>query len=156
LNASNVSNASRGKWALVTLVLVPASIAFVGKTLATFAAIIERHLTITYDVWFEIGMVVGQVLFQWLFLGRRPWRDRLEYATVLLFVSTLGAVLLWPMLVWNRSNEVIALAWFFAVVAIMFAVHWILVKRRELPTLLCATWVVYRLLILLFIVKRPA
>ncbi len=135
--------------------LLPFAVLFVGKTLAAFAAIIQAHLSIHYDVWFEIGMVVGQVLFQWLFMLRRTWKERLDYALILFFVSTLGAILLWPLLLWNRSSVPIALGWFFTVVGIMFAAHWVLVARRRLPKLLCATWVLYRVLILLVIVKRP-
>ena len=136
--------------------LVPFAVLFVGRTLAGFAAIIQQRLAIQYDVWFEIGMVVGQVLFQWLFMWKRSWQERLDYALILFFVSSLGAALLWPLLVLVKGpSEVTALAWFFTVVGIMFVVHWLLVKRRRLPTFLCATWVVYRFLILLVILKRP-
>jgi hypothetical protein len=140
--------------------LVPFLVLVIGKTLAAFAGIIASRLRIQYDVWFEIGMVAGQVLFQWLFMWRRSWPERREYALLLFFVSALGATLLWPLLLLHRSgsgpvSEAFALAWFFGVVTIMFAVHWVAVKRRRLPTFLCATWILYRLLILLFIVKRP-
>jgi len=139
----------------IAFFLVPFAIAFVGKTLAAFASIIQAHLAIQYDLWFEIGMVTGQVLFQWLFMLRRTWDERRDYALILFFVSTLGALLLWPLLLWNRESVPIALGWFFTVVGIMFAVHWVLVARRGLPKLLCVTWVLYRVLLLFIIVKRP-
>lgn len=138
-------------------VFVALAIPFVAKTLATFAAIIQPYLAIRYDLWFELGMVVGQVLFQWLVLLKRTWADRLLYAVIVVGVSTLGAALLWPLLAWNHASPVrplVAVGWFFGVVAIMFAVHWLLVKRAALPTILCATWVVYRLIILIYVIKK--
>ena len=103
-------------------------------------------------------MVVGQVLFQWAVLWRRSWTDRLDYAVILVLVSSLGAALLWPLLLWHHRAPVrplAAVAWFFAVVAVMFLVHLRLVKRAALPLILCLTWVVYRLLILAVILPRP-
>jgi hypothetical protein len=137
---------------------VPVAIVIIAKTLAAFAAIIQTHLAIQYDLWFELGMVLGQVVFQWLVLWRRPWDDKLRYALILIAISGLGAALLWPLLLWHRLapvGAVVALLYFFSVVAIMFIAHWRLVKRAKLPTILCVTWVVYRLLILLVVVKRP-
>jgi hypothetical protein len=136
---------------------VPFAIVFIAKTLATFAAIIQGYLRIHYDLWFELGMVIGQVLFQWVVLYKRSWRERIRYAFVLIFVSLLGATLLWPMLGYHLRvatlSPLIATGWFFGVVGVMFAVHWWLVKRENLPVILCATWVVYRLLILAYALK---
>lgn len=47
-----------------------------------------------------------------------------------------------------------ARVWFFAVVGVMFVAHWQLVKKVGTPLVLCGTWVVYRLLLLLVLVKR--
>lgn len=136
----------------------PIAILFIAKTLATFATIIAAHLRIQYDFWFELGMVIGQVLFQWAVMWRRSWTERIRYAFVLIFVSLLGATLLWPMLGYHLRvstlSPLLATAYFFGVVGVMFAVHWWLVKKREkLPVILCATWVVYRLLILAYVLK---
>lgn len=137
---------------------LPLATLVVARTLADFAAIVRDHLAIDYDLRFELGMVVGQVLFQWAVLWRRAWADRLDYAVILVFVSSLGAVLLWPLLLWHARAPVrplAAVAYFFAVVAVMFVVHLRLVKQAALPLLLCVTWVVYRLLILAVILPRP-
>jgi hypothetical protein len=145
----------RRRWLLL---LVPFAIAGIAMTLAAFAAIIQPYLAINYDLWFELGMVIGQVLFQWAVMWRRTWSERLDYALILIGVSTLGAALLGPLLAWNHVAPVKPLAavlWFFAVVGVMFITHWRLVKRAALPLGLCATWVVYRILLLLIIVKRP-
>ena len=142
-------------WRLVPVALV--SIAVVAKTLAAFARIIEPYLAIHYDVWFELGMVTGQVLFQWLVLWRGSWNDRLYYGGVLLTVSTLGAVLIWPLLMFHHRSPVtpvVGVVYFMGVVAIIFAAHAVLVMRAKLPPLLCATWVIYRLLILAVAVKQ--
>jgi hypothetical protein len=141
-----------------TGVALPFAALAVAHTLAAFAAIIRDHLAIDYDLRFELGMVVGQVLFQWAVLWRRSWTDRLDYAVILVLVSSLGAALLWPLLLWHHRAPVrplAAVAWFFAVVAVMFLVHLRLVKRAALPLVLCITWVVYRLLILAVILPRP-
>ncbi len=129
----------------------------VAETLAAFALIIRDYLAVQYDLWFELGMVVGQVVFQWAVLWRRSWTDRLDYAVILVFVSGLGAVLLWPLLLWDRVAPVqplAAVAYFFAVVAVMFVVHLRLVRQAALPLVLCMTWVVYRLLILVVVLPR--
>jgi hypothetical protein len=142
----------------MALFVVPLAIALIAKTLALFAAIIEPYLAIHYDVRFELGMVIGQVLFQWCVLWRRPWSEKLDYALVLIAVSTLGAALLWPLLLWNhvaRVSPQAAVLWFFVVVGVMFVAHWQLVKKVGAPLVLCGTWVVYRLLLLLIVVKRP-
>jgi hypothetical protein len=89
----------------------------------------------------------------------RAGRDRVDRQDVILIgVSGLGASLLWPLLLWNHRAAVTALAavaYFFVVVSVMFVAHWQLVKRAGLPLVLCGTWVLYRLLLLLVIVKRP-
>lgn len=137
-----------GRW---TGLALPFAALVTAWTLAGFARIVQDHLTVQYDLWFEIGMVFGQVAFQWVVLWRGTWTDRLDYAVILVFVSSLGAALLWPLLVLNTIDPVrplVAILYFFAVVAVMFAVHLINVARAGLPWVLCATWVVYRLLIL--------
>ncbi|MBX3259557.1 MAG: hypothetical protein KIS78_03150 [Labilithrix sp.] len=151
-----IRRASTDGWR--SALLAAAAVAVIAWTLSGFAAIVQPYLAVQYDLGFELGMVVGQVLFQWCVLWRRTWRERLDYALVLVLVSSLGAVLLWPLLALNRLAPVtvpVALGWFTLVVAIMFFVHWRLVVRKELPATLCVTWVIYRLLLLAVIVKRP-
>jgi hypothetical protein len=147
----------RAKIGVAALFAAVASLV-IAKALATFAVIVRPYLAIDYGVWFELGMVVGQVLFQWAVMWRRPWNDKLRYAGVLVFVSTVGAVLLGPLLFLNHFAPVrvlTAVGYFFAVVGIMFVLHWRIVIRLRLPTSLCVTWVLYRLLILLVVLKRP-
>jgi len=138
------------------LPLAPVAIVGIATTLARFARIIQPYLAIDYDLRFELGMVVGQILFQWMVLAKKTWADRLECAAVLLAVSALGAALLWPLLAFHAALAVTplaAVAYFFAVVGVMFVAHWRLVVRTGLPVHLCATWVVYRLVLLAVVVR---
>jgi hypothetical protein len=137
------------------VLLLVALIAVIAETLAGFATRIEPYLSVHYDVRLELVLVSGQVLFQWCFLFRRPWEERFSYAFLVIAVSTLGAVLLWPLLLFVPTTvpRLANVAWFFAVVAVMFAAHYGLVVRHHLPKRLCLTWVVYRLFILVFVVR---
>lgn len=140
------------------LLLIAVAIPIVAATLARFATIIAPYLAIRYSWTFELAMVLGQVLFQWVFLARKSWSVRLDYARILIGISTLGALLLWPLLIVDRMRPVsplFALMWFIGVVGIMFFAHWALVKRHALPVTLCLTWVVYRLIILAVVVRFP-
>jgi hypothetical protein len=128
---------------------------FIGFILSRFALIIDDYLRIQYSVWLEVGMVLGQVLFQWAFLWRRPFADKWRYALELITVSLLGAVLLVPLVVWDYLYGVsvpAALVYFFSVVTVMFIDHWRRVSRMGLPWFLCATWVFYRCILLILLV----
>lgn len=139
------------------LIGTPLATLFIATSLSTFAVIIQDHLRVHYDLWFELGMVTGQVAFQWLMMWRRTWTERARYAFVLIGVSLVGAALLWPMLAWHLwvtgLSQLAVTLWFFGVVGVMFLVHMWLVKREKLPLFLCASWVVYRLLILIITLK---
>jgi hypothetical protein len=141
----------RGAPAIALFVVAVVTIA---KTLEAFAAIIRVYLAVHYDWRLEVGLVTGQVIFQWLWMARRSWPERLSYAWILIAVSSGGAVLLWPLLaVASRVTPLQAVGWFFAVVAVMFVGHAWLVVRARLPAWLCATWVLYRLGLLAGLVR---
>lgn len=126
------------------------------RTLASFAHIIQPYLRFTYGAWLEAAMVLCQVLFQWAIMARRSWPERLRYAGLALGVSVLGAVLLWPILLLHSFAPVTmktAIGCFFGVVSLMFVVHWLFVGYLKMPRILCATWVVYRLILLVILVR---
>jgi hypothetical protein len=128
----------------------------IARTLAGVATIIRPYLRVDYDLWFELGMVTGQVVIQWCVLWRRTWAERIDYAGVLVLVSGIGGALLWPLLGWNHYAAVapwVGVLYFFAVVGIIFAIHVALVMRMKLPKILCVTWALYRLVILLVVAK---
>lgn len=135
-----------------------AAVVAIALTLSSFASRIQPYLSVRYDWTLELALVLGQVLFQWSFLLRRPREEKVSYAWIVIAVSALGSALLWPLLLLVPPSvpRLVNVAWFFAVVGVMFAVHYVLVVRHHLPKRLCVTWVVYRLLILVFVVKLPA
>jgi len=143
-----------GPRGFLAVLLFPAVVALIARTLAAFVTRVQPYLAVHYDWTLEIALVTGQVLFQWCFLFRQPREEKYSYAWIVLSVSALGAALLWPLLAFvPETARLASVAWFFAVVAVMFAVHYLLVVRHELPKRLCVTWVVYRILILAFIVR---
>jgi len=122
--------------------------------LASFATLIPSYLAVGYDYRTEALMVSGQVLFQWMFMGRCSWPQRGKYAVIALTISLLGSLLLFPLLAYDAilgASEPLAVAYFFGVVAVIFAAHHHLVKAEGLPALLAVTWVVYRLLLLAYL-----
>jgi hypothetical protein len=126
----------------------------IARTLASFATRIAPYLAVHYDWRLEIALVLGQVAFQWAFMFRRPRQEKLSYAWILICISGVGAILLWPLLAFGGgASLLVTLGWFFGVVGIMFGVHWLLVVRHDLPKWLCASWVLYRLLLLAFVVR---
>ena len=122
--------------------------------LGSFAKIIQGYLAVRYDYGTELLMVAGQVGFQWIFMGNTSWVARRTYAIVALSVSMIGSVLLLPLIVIHGVSAVsplFATVWFFAVVGVIFVVHHGLVVRCKLPGRLTVTWVIYRLLLLAYV-----
>lgn len=128
------------------------SIALIAYSLSRYAELLQPYLRIRYGIWFETGMAVGQILFQSFFIWRTPLATKMDYAVILVGVSLFGSALLWPVLLVGASPSFAGL-YFMGVAGVMFVVHWGLVHRRGLPTRLCFTWMIYRLLILVFVVR---
>lgn len=130
------------------------AIVFTAFTLSLYAVYLQSFISIKYSFYFELGMVLGQLLFQTLFILKRPLRLKLRYYLHLLGVSFAGSVLLWLMIalhaLWPVS-AILSLLYFLLVVVFMFFEH----KRRlgiiGLPFYLSLTWLLYRSLILLYI-----
>ena len=100
-------------------------------------------------------MVIGTLLFQLPFIIKKPVQLKFEYYYNMLFVSLFGALLLWPLLLANKylqMNDAINIAYFFAVVFVMFLEHKKRVAKLKLPKIISYTWVLYRFVILLFII----
>ena len=123
--------------------------------LSRFAILIQHLLRIHYDWRFELLMVTGQLLFQLPFILKFPLIQKLDYFLNMLLISFMGSVLLAPLLILNhysRMGDIFNLGWFFSVVLFMFVVHRHRVKVLQMPFYISYTWVLYRALILLFIV----
>jgi hypothetical protein len=131
------------------------SIGITTYTLSTFSSLIQSLLSIPYDWKIEMAIVSGQLLFQLPFVWKRTRLEIIRYLCTILLISLMGSVLLWPVIILNafyEQSQTVILIYFFAVVSIMFLVHMYRVKKLELPTYLCYTWVLYRFIILPFII----
>ena len=131
------------------------SIGFVAFTLHNYAKLVHHLINIDYSWKFELAMVIGMLLFQLPFIIKKPVQLKFEYYYNMLFVSLFGALFLWPLLLANRHwqmNDAINIAYFFAVVFVMFLEHKKRVAKLKLPKIISYTWVLYRFVILLFII----
>jgi hypothetical protein len=124
-------------------------------TLSHYAKHIQHLLKINYNWQFELFMVLGMLVFQYPFIYKKERGLKMGYYYNMLLVSFLGSVLLWPLLVLNNfysCADVINLIYFFTVVIIMFFVHKQRVAKLLLPAYISYTWVLYRFIILIFII----
>lgn len=129
-------------------------IAITSVTLNHFAKLIQHLITIRYDWKFELCMVVGQLGFQLPFIFRRTNEEKMDYYFNMLLVSMMGSVLLLPLIVVNYFyllSTLINMICFFSVVLFMFFEHKKRVKKLSMPFYISYTWVLYRALILIFI-----
>jgi hypothetical protein len=123
--------------------------------LSSFAVLVQGHLKIEYNGWFELAMVLGQIVFQ-LGVIRKMKSRWIPYALHLLQVSLIGSILLFPLLVINHFFLMPTwqnVAYFFLVVLVMFSIHKKRVELLRLPWFVCYTWVLYRVIILVCILK---
>ncbi|MBL7973441.1 MAG: hypothetical protein JNJ85_00920 [Candidatus Kapabacteria bacterium] len=122
--------------------------------LSRFATHIQPILRVHYGWELEFSMVLGQLVFQYLFVRNAPKETILVYCIGLLCISGLGSLLLVPLLIFTAYNPIPItgmILYFFAVVGIMFITHKVFVSKLMLPKYISYTWVLYRCLILLFI-----
>lgn len=129
-------------------------IVITAASLNQFAKLIQHLITIKYDWKFELFMVLGQLVFQFPFIYKRTAEEKWDYYYNMLIVSMMGSVLLLPLILFNYVyllSSTINILYFFTVVLFMFFEH----KRRVyllcMPSHISYTWVLYRFLILIFI-----
>ncbi|RVU91600.1 hypothetical protein EH230_12195 [Flavobacterium columnare] len=104
----------------------------------------------------EIAIALGQLLFQMVFLHKDTLKKQMDYYGNLITVSLIGSILLSPMLVLNALTSLsfpIVAIWFFTVVLIMFFEHKRRVQLLELPSYLSYTWILYRIIVLVLLLK---
>ncbi|RZJ64442.1 MAG: hypothetical protein EOO50_15565 [Flavobacterium sp.] len=102
----------------------------------------------------ELVLASAQIVFQAIFLFKYDVRTIVNYAGNLMTVSLFGAILLTPMLIageFFHINEFVGTNYFLLVATIMFIEHFRRVELLGLPKILCATWILYRLLFLFFL-----
>lgn len=129
-------------------------VAVTAITLNQYAQLIQHLITIDYGWQFELFMITGMLFFQYPFIHRKSQSQKLDYYFNMLLVSLIGSVLLFPLLVLNfysNYSDTFNLLYFFAVVLIMFFDHKRRVAALKLPVIISYTWVLYRVIILIFI-----
>ncbi|REG85180.1 DCC1-like thiol-disulfide oxidoreductase family protein [Winogradskyella sediminis] len=102
----------------------------------------------------EALITIGQIGFQALFISKLNFEKQLNYFGNLMTVSLMGSLMLIPVLIIDsmiQIPELVLLFWFGFTAAIMLFEHIRRIKLLELLKLLSATWILYRLLILLLI-----
>lgn len=130
------------------------AIVFTAWSLSIYAHHLQRFLSVHYSFYFELAMVLGQLVFQSLFILKRPLSLRLHYYLQLLTVSFIGSALLWGIMGWHTFRpvpEMFFLVYFLCVVVFMFFEHKRRLRLLGLPLCLSLTWLLYRCLILAFI-----
>ena len=124
-------------------------------TLSQYARLIQHLLAVKYNWFFELMMVLGMLLFQLIFILKNNRKILLDYLLKMLLVSFIGSLLLWPLLLINnfyRLSDAYNLIYFFSVVSIMFFIHKNIVTKMKLPFYLSYTYILYRIIVLLFII----
>ena len=104
----------------------------------------------------EITITLGQLIFQYIFLYKRNKKTILNYLGNVITVSLIGSLLLLPILLINSFialPSIVNIVYFLAILIFIFIEHSRRVKILELPTYLCYTWVIYRLIALLIILN---
>jgi len=133
------------------------SIVVTAFTLSQYATLIQHLISIKYNWQFELYMVLGMVFFQYPFIHKQTFALTLNYYFNMLLVSLIGSIILWPLFLivhYFKLPDWASLAYFFGVVLIMFFEHKRRVANLLLPVYISYTWVLYRFLILLFILKK--
>ncbi len=131
-------------------------IAVTALTLDQYVQLVKHFLNIDYDWKFELLIVIGMLIFQYPFIHKYNWHQKLDYYFNMILVSFIGSVLLIPLLMLNHYStfsDTFNILYFFTVVLIMFFDHKRRVAKLNLPVLLTYTWVLYRFIILIFIIK---
>jgi hypothetical protein len=142
------------KTATVKILIALICIIATAFTLSQYALLIQHLISIQYSWYFELFMVLGMLVFQYPFIHSYRWGIKLNYYYEMLMVSVLGSALLWPLLIMNQNtkiDDILNIGYFFAVVVVMFFVHKNIVKKLALPFYASYTYILYRFIILLFI-----
>ena len=128
--------------------------AFISFTLSRYALLVQHLLRIRYSSIFEVCMVAGMLLFQFIFIYKKNRELIFDYFANVLIVSVIGSLLLLPLIFINYVfplPDLLNISYFFLAVLYMFFEHKRRVKAIGLPIYLSYTWVLYRVIILAFI-----
>ncbi len=129
---------------------------FTSFVLTNYSAYLAHYIGAT-SLGREFLICAGQMLFQGLLLMMfKKHRELIfEYLGNMMTISLLGSLLLCPMLLanifFNNVHPFISMVYFFAVVTFMLYDHIRRVGLIQAPKWLSATWVLYRILVLILI-----
>ncbi len=104
----------------------------------------------------ELILALGKTVFQSLFIFKLDKKVITNYIGNLMTVSLMGSILLIPILILNvffNIPELFILGWFGITVLLMLIEHSRRTKLLELPFYLSITWIIYRIIALLIILK---
>lgn len=102
----------------------------------------------------ELVLATGQIGFQFLFIQKMKVEKQLNYIGNLVTISLMGSLLLFPiLLLQNLVSPIVTLVWFGLAVSLMIAEHYRRTTILELPKYLTATWILYRTIALVIILK---
>ena len=124
-------------------------------TLSQYGKLVQHLLSIKYNWLFELLMVFGMLLFQLLFIYKTNKSILFNYCSKMLLISLIGSLLLWPLFIINKYYIIydgVNLFYFFCVVSIMYFIHKSIITKMKLPYYLSYTYILYRFIILLFII----
>jgi hypothetical protein len=126
--------------------------AIVGRILTAYARLLTDFVPLgnSYREYFICG---GQIIFQGVIISFYAPAKRWAYLGNMMTISFAGALLLTPMLIFNHLIPVVYPAYFMAVAGLMFLEHIRRTKLLHLGWLLTISWVLYRIIILILILK---
>jgi predicted DCC family thiol-disulfide oxidoreductase YuxK len=126
--------------------------AIVGFILTAYARLLTGFVPIgnSYREYFICG---GQIIFQGIVISIYASAKRWEYLGNMMTISFAGSLLLTPMLFLPHLMPVIYPLYFMAVAGLMFLEHIRRTKLLHLGWLLTITWVLYRIAVLVLILK---
>lgn len=126
--------------------------AVVGAILTSYARLLTGYIPAgnTYREYLICG---GQIIFQGIIINLYSPAKRWEYLGNMMTISFAGALLLTPLLLFQHLLPVIYPLYFMAVAGLMFLEHIRRTKLLHLGWLLTVTWVIYRLAVLVLILK---
>jgi hypothetical protein len=137
------------------LVYIVFCIAITSMTLYSFS---NKHIPYMAEgiFWREIAICIGQSIFQYAMAYKLPLKTRINYVGQLNTVSLIGSIILIFLTnILNLTNisatSSIYLIAFSLTATIMFLEHYRRCKLLEYPKYLSATWLIYRLLVLIII-----
>ena len=109
----------------------------------------------SYSSYTEAVLLIIQIPIQYVVIKIKTKEVFVNYLGHLLFLSFFGSLLLLPIIIINHFILLSLIAnaiYFFAVVFVLIIMHFKRVKLLELNTALCYSWVVFRVIILFYLI----